>query len=345
MTTPKTKKNTPVRTRTRAEVAEEFEKISSENEKKEPLTPAGLAAQKEREVHLSVLVSSTTTEGVLKGALELKAEVSRSLDEINRSITQQLELARDLSEAIVSKRSELEELHKIEVAANALQILLVEHEEKKAKLEEEVSDLRAAWAKEQVEYTRKVEEDARALRLARDREKDEYEYKKTAERRAAEDAHKLKMEALRKELQELDTSTRATLAKLTSDLEVERAAFEKTKAEFVAGQETVIKDIRREFAIELNTAKRDANEKLKEITAKAEADQRLAELTKKNLEDQLVQRDAQISRLAEELVQSRKMIENISQRAIDGAAKTEALGQLTGILNRTSETGNSTRKA
>lgn len=345
MTTPKTKKNTPVRTRTRAEVAQEFEKISTEEAKKESLTPAELAAQKEREVHLSVLVSSTTTEGVLKGALELKAEVSRSLDEINRSITQQLELARDLSEAIVSKRAEIEELHKIEVAANALQILLVEHGEKKAKLEEEISEARAAWAKEQIEYSRKIEEEARSLKQQRDREKDEYEYKKNTERRAQEDAHKLKMEKLQKDLQELETTTRTALAKLTADLEAERAAFEKTKTEFVASQDAVIKELRREFAIELNTVKRDANEKLKEATAKAEADQRLAELTKKNLEDQVAQRDAQISRLAEELVQSRKMIENISQRAIDGAAKTEALGQLTGILNRTSETGNSTRKA
>ena len=102
-------------------------------------------------------------------------------------LSQEVELLASVREAVALERRELERLHKIDIAATALDQLVEEHARQKQEMEAEITSQRTAWDEETELAARERKEQDESLKKQRQREIEEYEHKKTLERKKAQD--------------------------------------------------------------------------------------------------------------------------------------------------------------
>jgi len=121
----KDKKTVPARPRrSKAETQQAFEDIQEEVETAPAPEAKVVEATQLREAEVRRLVDGVTVETVVQKVSGLGLEMSRALAGISEKLSQEVELLATVREAVALERKELERLHKIDVAATALDQLL-----------------------------------------------------------------------------------------------------------------------------------------------------------------------------------------------------------------------------
>jgi colicin import membrane protein len=181
----------PVRQkRAKSEVQEEFEEIRRGVEAaRESADPKAEEAARLRGDGIRHAVDGASVEGVVQTISGLGLEISKALSDISGKLTQEVERLSASREAVHLERAELERLHKIDIAATALDQLVQDHGREKERLEGEIAAQRAAWEEESRNTERERREQEESLKKTRLREIEEYEYKKNLERKKAQDKY------------------------------------------------------------------------------------------------------------------------------------------------------------
>ena len=182
----------PVRgRRTKAEVQQEFEEIQEQVEAaRESADAKAEEAARLRETEVRQAVDGVTVEAVVQRISGLGLEVCKALAEISGRLTEEVQLLASLREAVALERKELERLHKIDVAATALDQMVQDYAREKQRLEARDRGCSAPLGRRNrpgVERERKEQEES--LKKQRQREIEDYEYKKALERKKAQDKY------------------------------------------------------------------------------------------------------------------------------------------------------------
>ncbi len=119
----------------------------------------------------------------------LGLDVSKALNGLSAKLLEQVELLGSLREAVRIERDELERLHKIDIAATALDQMVAGYQRQKQLLEQEATAQRQEWQNEKQRTEREQKEGEDALKKQRQREIDDYEYKKALERKRTQDKY------------------------------------------------------------------------------------------------------------------------------------------------------------
>ena len=185
--------------RNKAEVQEEFRKIREEA----AATREGRNAKVEEAAHLREAevrqaVDGLSVEGVAQSISALSVQISKALAEVSDNLIAEVRRLATIREAVALESEELQRLHKIDIAATALDQLVQEYDSKRQELGAEVSAGRAAWDAEVKARERAEKEYDENLKKQRQRETDEYEYKKTLDRKKTQDKYDEEMRALEK---------------------------------------------------------------------------------------------------------------------------------------------------
>lgn len=143
------------------------------------------AKLKEAEVRQAVEVLSV--EGVAQSISALSMQISKALAEVSDNLIAEVQRLAMIRQAVALERAELERLHKIDIAATALDRLVQDHGSKSQALEAEMSARRAAWDAELKAHERAEKEYDENLKKQRQRETEEYEYKKTIDRKKTQE--------------------------------------------------------------------------------------------------------------------------------------------------------------
>jgi len=109
-------------------------------------TNKGFADIRETEVRRGV--EDVTVENVVQRISGLGLEVSKSLSGISARLVEEVNLLASVREAVALERKDLERLHKIDVAATALDQLVEDYARRKQELESEIVARRSAWEDE-----------------------------------------------------------------------------------------------------------------------------------------------------------------------------------------------------
>ena len=189
MAAKESKKTPPRPKRTKAEVQQAFGEIMDEVEAVPTADAKAAASQHLREAAIRDSVEGVTVDTVVQKISGLGLEVSRSLAIISEKLSQEVELLASVREAVALERKELERLHKIDIAATALDQLVEDHARQKEDLEAEIATQRGAWEDETELTARERKEQEETLKKQRQREIEEYEYKKALERKKAQDKY------------------------------------------------------------------------------------------------------------------------------------------------------------
>jgi hypothetical protein len=135
--------------RARADVEKEFAQIQEqvENARGAPDAKAEEAARL-REAEVRGAVEGVTVEGIVQRISSLGLELARALSAISAKLTEETELLSSVREAVALERKELERLHKIDIAATALDQMVQDYAREKQRLEAEITAQRSAWEQE-----------------------------------------------------------------------------------------------------------------------------------------------------------------------------------------------------
>ena len=150
-------------------------------------------------------MGALSVEGVVQKLSGLNLEITRSLADVSGKLVSEVDRLAKLREASAIEARELERLHKIDIAATAVDQLVESYRLQKEQLESEITGQRTAWSEEEEVRTREQ------------KEADDFEYKKAMEREKAQDKYdedarvlekknKEKQEALDKSWHERETA-------------------------------------------------------------------------------------------------------------------------------------------
>ncbi|HXJ94318.1 MAG TPA: hypothetical protein VMT20_15835 [Terriglobia bacterium] len=318
--------------KTKAEIEQEFSQIRDEvEEAREGARPKVEEQLKLREAEVRQAVDGLSVEKVANRISGLGLEVSKALSQVSDELIQEVNRLAAVREAVALEQKEIERVHKIDVAATALDQLVQDYSRQKEQLEAEIAAQRAAWQEETRQAERDRKEQEEALKKQRQREIDDYEYRKALERKRAQDkyeeetklqekANKEKQEALEKSWRERESALKGA--------EEELQRLRKEAEEFPAR-------LRQEAERAAAEAARATEQKLSQqtllLSKESEAEKRLAELRIKALEETITRQSGQMVALEKQLEDAKRQVQEIAVKAIEGASGARALSHINEI--------------
>jgi colicin import membrane protein len=318
--------------RSKEETQQEFVQIREEVEAVQQASDAKTTeAARLHEVQVRRSVDGVGVETVVQRISGLGLEVSRALADVSEKLTEEVQLLAMVREAVSLERQELEHLHKIDIAATALDQLVQDYAREKQKLEAEIVDGRRTWEEEaaRIERDRKEQEDG--LKKQRQREVEDYEYRKNLERKKAQDKYEEELRTREKKNLEQQEGlekgwhTRETALK---EREEELAQLQKQVEDFPAR-------LQKEVETASLAARKDAEARLEQqmilIKKDAEAEKRLSELRVKTLEEALARNAGHIATLEKQLAEAKQQVQDIAVKAIEGASGARTLSHINQI--------------
>jgi len=328
----KTTKTAPRPKRSKAEIEEEFTEIREETATaRETLEPKADDLRKQKETEVQQAVQGLSVDPVVGEISNLGLEVSKSLAALSDQLVQEVNRLATVREAVTLEQKELDRLHKIDVAATAVDQLVQDYGRQKDQLESEIAAQRTAWAEEQKQSESERKEQEETLKKQRQREAEEYEYRKALERKKAQDkyeeevkllarANKDKQEALEKSWREREAALKA------SEEEIQR--LRKEAVEFPA---RLRQESESAAAEAVRTSEQKFEQRMLILSKDSEAEKRLAELRIKALEETLTRQSAQMGALEKQLEEAKRQVQEIAVKAIEGASGARALSHINEI--------------
>jgi colicin import membrane protein len=332
MAAKETKKPAARPTRSRAETQREFAEISEEAEAGRQAADAKtVEAAKIREAEIRQEVGGIGVETVVQRISELGLDVSRTLAELSEKLTAEVRQLALLREAVALERKELERLHKIDVAATALDQMVDDHAREKQRLEAEIFTQRKTWEDESGRLERERKEQEENLKKQRQREIEDYEYKKALDRKKAQDKHEEELRVRDKKNEEKQEALERSWQSRETSLKESEEQLDRLRKEVDAFPAK----LQKETETAALQGRREAEAKLQQQIAMLEKDaaseKRISELQVKTLEEALSRNAAQITALEKQLADAKQQVQDIAVKAIEGASGARALSHINQI--------------
>jgi colicin import membrane protein len=325
--------------RSKADVQQDFLKIREEAAAARDAKNAKVEeAARLDEAHVRQVVDVLSVESVAQSISTLSVQISKALAEVSDNLIAEVQRLATIREAVALERVELERLHKIDIAATALDQLVQDYDSKSRALEAEMSARRAAWDAEQKTRERAEKDYDEALKKQRQRETEEYEYKKTIDRKKAQEKYDEDLRAGEKKNKE----KQETLDK--SWEQRERTIKEREEEYLRLTQE--VGGFPSRLQAETERAGSDATRQTEQrfeqqvllMTKEREADRRLSDLQIKTLEESVARQTAQMAALQKQLDEAKQQVQDIAVKAIEGASGARALSHVNQIAMEQAKT-------
>ncbi|HAR62890.1 MAG: hypothetical protein DKM50_04880 [Candidatus Margulisiibacteriota bacterium] len=286
---------------------------------------------KEEDKEIIKNATSLSSEKIIKGLAENKLEIAKYFDTLEDRLVNESKKLSDLQHAIEIEKKYLEEIYQIKTNVDSLEALFraqkekketfeAEIEEKKALFDNDLSQKKQQWKKEQDDYENAKKEKESLTKKEREREEEEFNYNLQLKRKKEKDEYEAKKATLEKEL----IQKKEQVEKQLSDRE-----------SFIAGKEqdlVSLKDQVEQFPIRLDQAIKDTEkntlEKIElkykhnaELSAKEiEGERKLNKQQIVSLEAKIKEQDEVIKQLRQKTDECGIQVQNIAVKAIEGAS-------------------------
>ena len=323
----------PVRAkRAKTEVQEEFAEIRREAETaRESADAKAQEAARLRAEEVRQAVAGTTVEGVVQRISGLGLEISKALSDVSGKLVEEVERLSTVREAVSLERAELERLHKIDVAATALDQLVQDHAREKERLEAEIAAQRAAWEEETGNAERERKEQEDSLKKARACEIEEYEYKKNLERKKNQDKYEEDQRLQEKKNKERQETLEKSWQQREAALKEQEQELLRLRKEAQEFPETVKTESEKAAVLAAKAAEQKFEQEILLLKKEADTEKRLSSLQVKTLEETIARQAAQITALQKQVDEAKQQVQDIAVKAIEGASGAKALAHINQI--------------
>lgn len=309
-----------------------FQQILAERKKLESkIATKQEEADKAKNQEILATASTYTVDSIVKGLADLQLEFGGIVNSLSEKLARENSKLDELNRAIEIADQRLQELQRIRVVADTLDILNQEHQEKLRTLEQDTNSKREAlekeiltrrkeWQKEQGEYEEAVQAYNDLLIKDRQREQEEYQYKLETTHKLNTDAYEAKKRNLEREVQEnsqqkdKDWTEREKILTerqpLFTEYQQKIAAFPSELEESVKkAREEAIKDTSQKAKIEADLFEKDW-----------EASKQNYELKIQALEETIRKQSEQIDSIGTQLQTALKQSQDLAMRAFGNSS-------------------------
>ncbi len=286
-------------------------------------------AEKAKYRELLETAATYTVNNIVNGTASLQLDFGDIVTNLAERLLDESKKLDALKKAISIERGNLEQLQKIRVVADALDLLRKEHDEELTtmetsitrqmeKIEKEMTQVRKSWAKETIEYEDRIKEEEALTAKKRAQEIDNYNYEKERKRRVEMDTYKEEKRVQERELHSQKQVKEKDWNEREAFLADKQAEFEKNQSE-IAGHEEELKKIyedQKRKAIE--QAKRDAKIRTDLTEKEWSAEKKGFDLRITALDASIQRQIEQISELTSQLQSANNQAQNLAMRAFKG---------------------------
>jgi len=277
-------------------------------------------------------VKDLSFDSVSGAVAQTQVAVQQTLATVSAQLTAQLQILRDVEEAIQLRREELKRLHDIEVTASTLDELQAEIQRQRQAWDEEEAAKKRAFAEQQSERNKKWA-----------REEEEYQYRTEQKHKKLEDTHA----ALMAEQDKKNRAEQERLEKLWAEREAELKKREQELAELRALKEQLPELIKKAEnaagAVAGNSVKKEYETKMQLAAKDAEMASRLSEQEIRSHLETIKKQQAQIDDLKSQLEGALRDLKEISTRAVESASDRRTSDALQRLLEKDTGTSKPTK--
>ncbi|MBH8561193.1 hypothetical protein I8748_03195 [Nostoc sp. CENA67] len=304
-----------------------FQQILTEKKKLESkIATKQEEAKKAKNQEILATASTYTVDNIVKGLADLQLEFGSIVTSLSEKLAQENSKLDELNRAIEIQTQRLQELQKIRIVADTLDILTQEHQEKlktleqditskRETLEKEITTQRKEWQKAQAEYEEALQVYNNLLAKERRQEQEEYQYKLETTRKLNTDAYEAKKRTLEREIQESTEQKEKDWTqreKVITERQTLFAEYQQKIATFPSELEEAVKKSREEAIKETSQkAKIEADLFEKEW----EASKQSYELKTQALEEVIKKQSEQIESISTQLQAALKQAQDLAMRA------------------------------
>lgn len=325
--------------RHKAEVQQEFLKIREEAAAtREGRNAKVEEAAKLREAEVRQAVDGLSVEGVAQTISALSVQISKALAEVSDNLISEVRRLATIREAVTLESEELQRLHKIDIAATALDQLVQENDSKKQESAAEIAAGRAAWDAEVKARERAEKEYDENLKKQRQRESDEYEYKKALDRKKTQDKYDEEMRTLEKKNREKQEALEKDWQERDRTIKEREEEYLRLQQEVGSFSSRLQAEVERARSEAIQQTERRFEQQSLLMTKEREADRRFAELQVTTLEETVAREAAQIAALQKQLDEAKQQVQDIAVKAIEGASGARALAHVNQIAMEQAKT-------
>ena len=342
--TPETPKVTRARTtRARADVQEAFNEIEQEVADN-MVDPKFATIISENEARIRKAVEPLGIEKAVQSLSTIGLEISRGLNQISESVVQKLTELQNLNDAVTLQKNELTRLHKIDVAATALDSMVADYNQKKVELENQISarttefdvmtaERKVAWAKEESDHARMVRERNEETEKQRRREVSDYEYAKNQERKLKEDTAQEQIAKLVKAATERQEILEKTWLARETELKARETELVDLRSQVASFPDTMKKEVSKAEAVLSNTLSKKYEMDITLLKKDMDTDKKLAAQEIAALQATIQNQSSEIASLKNQLASEKMATQNVIVKALDSASGQRTLQEVTNFAN------------
>lgn len=258
---------------------------------------------------MAELASTYTVEDIVKGFANLQLEFGKTVDQLVAQLAVESPKLEQIRQAIRIETQHLQESRNIRIVADALELLVQEHQEattafastsqqERQALEKEIATTRQTWQKEQQEFDRAAQERQELLKKEREQSDTDYQYELERQRKMEADDYASRKTAIERKLAEEDAKRSSDWSEREKMLAAQQENLQKYKA--------LVETFPQELEAAISKAR---EETFSEIAEEARIQ---AELSEQDLAATTQAYDLQFATLQETITQQTKQIEQLS---------------------------------
>lgn len=316
-------------TRAKADIQDAFDEMAAETASQEAVDPKFTEVMRANEDRIRKSVAGLTVEKTIQSLSTVGLEISRGLNQVSEILTQKLSELQDVTDAVNLHRDELARLHKIDVAATAIDNLVADYNKKNSELDVLINERKTAWAKEEQDHARFIRERNEEAEKTRRREQGDYEYTKAQERKFAQDAFEAELKKQDKAAREKQETLEKNWALREETLKARENELISLRAQVEAFPETLKKEKAAAEAILSNTMKKAHETEMTLIRKDMETNVKLMNQQIVALQSALEKQVEQTIKLQDQLAAEKKVAQDVVLKALDSASDQRALREVT----------------
>ncbi|MBD1845881.1 hypothetical protein H6F89_21215 [Cyanobacteria bacterium FACHB-63] len=274
-------------------------------------------------------------ETIITGLNQLQLGFGGAVSDLSEKLTLEVLKLQELQQAVVEEAQQLETLHNLQAEDCTVEALIQQYEDssktfseerrqRQETLNQEITQARKAWAKEQEEHRRSVKERNEILTKTQRRDGEEYTYTLNLERKLSNDQYEQEKTRLYRELEELQQTQQKQWAEREKTVRDRESQYAELKAKVEAIPKELEAAVKRAKEEGKGIANQQARVKADLMAKEIEGQKRTYELQIQSLLETIQAQENRIQTLSNQLDGALKQVQDLAVKAIEGSASVSS---------------------
>jgi len=337
----------PSEKNTKAEILTAFDELLKEkktlesqlvqgvNEKQPELRSNGKQSSVSEVMTKSAQVEPQKMDDILEGLTRLQLSFGGAVSHLSEKLTLEAFKLQEVRQVVASEVEQLEALHGLQVTEGSLDALIQQYGESykvfnaelsqgREVIEQESTQAKKIWSKEQEEHRRLSKERNETLNKMRQRDIKEYTYDLTLQRKLAGDEYEQARKVLYQELEKFQQAQEKQWTEREKAIAEREKQFEDLRVKVEAFPKDLEAAIKRAKEEGKGIAHYQAKVKMDLAAKDVEGSKRFYELRLQSLQETIQNQDSRIQNLSKQLDSALKQVQDLAVKAIEGAANVNS---------------------